>query len=198
MHKKEDTRLRHVKHDSTRGFKFRSFQKDDTNHLADYIYELKMSLNWKDTDQKEVGRRKPGRMPERSKAPDSRHPSVENSGTRVCAWVRTPLLSENVLNTMRQRPQLTNSVILERQFKMTVQSKTKQTTRNVIGWLIAEQFKKAQRRRYPAKTCETRKYTWVWTKNFSNGWHQPFSRLNLWIENVTQLKRHRSKGKMST
>ena len=33
-------------------------------------------------------RRKPGRMAERSKAPDSRNSSVENSGTRVCAWVR--------------------------------------------------------------------------------------------------------------
>ena len=156
-----------------------------------------MSLNWKDTYQKEVCRRKPGRMPERSKAPDSRHPSVENSGTRVCAWVRIPLLSENVLKTMRQSPQLTNSVILERQFMMTVQSKSKQTTRNVIGWLIAEQFKKAQRRRYPAKTSGTRMYAWVGTQIFSNGWHQPFSRLNLWIEKFTPLKKHRSYRKKS-
>ena len=100
---------------------------------------------------------------------------------------------------MRQSLQLTNSVILERQFEMTVQSKRKQTTRNVIGWLITEQFKKAQKIRYPAKTCETRKYTWVWTKIFSNGWHQPFSRLNLWIEKFTQLKKHisyrKSRGK---
>ena len=169
MHKKEDTRWRHVKHDSTRGFKFKTFQIDDTNHLADYISELKMSPNWKDTDQKEICRRRPGRMPERSKATDSRNSSFENSGKRVCAWVRIPLLSENVLNTMRQSPQLTTSVILERQFKMTVQSKRKQTTRNVIGWLIAEQFKKAQKRRYKAKTCETRKNTCVWTKIFSNG-----------------------------
>ena len=64
-------------------------------------------------------RRKPGRMAERSKAPDSRNSSVENSGTRVCAWFRIPLLSENVLNTMRQS-QLTNSIILEHQVKMTV------------------------------------------------------------------------------
>ena len=56
--KKEDTRWRHVKHDSTRVFKFKSFQIDDTNRLADYISELKMSLNWKDTDQKEICRRK--------------------------------------------------------------------------------------------------------------------------------------------
>ena len=147
MHKKEDTRRRHVKHDSMRGLKFKSFQIDDTSHLADYISELKMSLDWKDTDQKEICWRKAGRMPERSKAPDSRNSSVENSGTRVCAWVRIPLLSENVLNTMRQSLQLTNSVILERQFMMTVQSKSKQTTRNVIGWLIAEQFKSAQKRR---------------------------------------------------
>ena len=109
---------------------------DDRNSLADYISELKMSFNWKDTEQKEkMGRRKPGRMAERFKAPDSRKSSVEISGTPVCAWVQIPLMSENVLNTMRQSLQLTNSVILERQFKMTAQSKRKQKTRNVIrGW----------------------------------------------------------------
>ena len=123
--KKENTRRSHVKHDSTRGFKCKSLQIDDKNRLTDYISELKMSLNWNDTHQREICRRKPGRMAERSKAPDSREYSVENSGTRVCAWVRTPLLSENVLNTMRQSFQLTNSVILERQLKMTVQSKRK-------------------------------------------------------------------------
>ena len=159
--KKEDTRWRHVKHDSTRGFKFKSFQIDDTNRLADYISELKMSLNWKDTHQKEICRRKPGRMPERSKAPDSRNSFVENSGTRVCAWVRIPILSENVLNTTRQSLQLTNSIILKRQFKMTVQSKRKQTTRNVIGWLIADQFKSAQKRGDPVETCKTRLYARV-------------------------------------
>ena len=125
VHKEQDTRRRHVKHDSTRGFKCKSFQIDDTNRSADYISELKMSLNWKDTDQKEICRRKAGWMAERSKAPDSRNSSVENSGTRVCAWIRIPILSENVLKTMRQSLQLTNSVILERQFKMTVQSEKK-------------------------------------------------------------------------
>ena len=49
---KKDTRRRHVKHDSTIGFKWKSFQIDDTNRLADYISELKMSLNWNDTDQR--------------------------------------------------------------------------------------------------------------------------------------------------
>ena len=132
VHKKEDTQRRHVKHDSTRGFKWKSFQIDDTNRLADYTSELKMSLNWKDTHQKEICRRKPGRMAERSKAPDSRNSSVEKSGTRVCAWVRIPLLSENVLNTMRQSLQPTNSVILERQFKMTVQNKRLATS--LGGW----------------------------------------------------------------
>ena len=161
MHKKEDTRWRHVKHDSTRGFKFKSFQIDGTNHLADYISELKTSLNWKDTDQKKICRRKPGRMPERSKAPDSRNPSVETSGTRPCAWFHIPLLSENVSNTMRQSLQPTNSVILEGQFKMTVQSQRKQTTRNAIGWLIADQFKSAQKRGYPVETCKTRLYARV-------------------------------------
>ena len=53
---------------------------------------------------------------------------------------------------MRQSLQLTNSVILERQFKMTVQSKRKQKTRDVIGPLIAEQFESAQKRGYPAET----------------------------------------------
>ena len=167
---KKDTRRRHVKHDSTLGFKWKSFQIDDTNRLADYISELKMSLNWNDTDQKEICRQKPGRMAERSKAPDWRKSLVENSGTRVCAWVRIPLLSENVLNTMRQSPQLTNSVILERQFKMTVQSKRKQTTRNVIGWLIAEQFKKSTKKKIPSKDMwNTKVRAWVWTKIFSNG-----------------------------
>ena len=133
-----------MKYDSTRGFKCKSFQIDDTNRLADYISEMKTSLNWNDTDQREICRLQPGRMAERSEAPDSRKSSVENSGARVSAWVRFPLLSENFLNTMRQSPQLTNSVILERQFKMTVQSKRKQKTRNVIGRLIAELFKSAQ------------------------------------------------------
>ena len=41
VHKKEDTRRRHVRHDSTRGFKCKSFQIDDTSRLADYISELK-------------------------------------------------------------------------------------------------------------------------------------------------------------
>ena len=180
-----------------RGLKIKSFQIDDTNHLADYISELKMSLNWIDTDQKEICRRKPGRMPERSKAPDSRNSSVENSGTRVCAWVRIPLLSENVLNTMKQSLQLTNSVILERQFKMTVQSKRKQKTRNVIGRLVAEQFKSAKKedtRWRHVKHDSTRVYIQI----FPQRWHKPFSRLHLWIENVSQLKRHRSKGNMST
>ena len=196
--KKEDTRRRHVKHDSTRGFNCKSFPTDDTNRLADYVSQLKRSLNWKDTHRKEICRRKPGRMAERSEAPDSRSCSVENSGTRVCAWVPIPLRSENVLNTMKQSLQLTNSVILERQFKMTVQSKRKQKTRNVIGRLIAEQFKSAQKRRYPAETCKTRLYARVWMQIFLNRWLKSFSRLHLWIEKVTQLKGHKSKGNMST
>ena len=154
-------RRRHVKHDCTPGFKCKSFQIDDTSRLADYIPELKRTINWNDTDQKEICRLQPGRMAERSKAPDSRNSTVENSGTRVCAWVRIPILSENVLNTRKQSLQLTNSVILERQIKMTVQSKRKQKTRNFIGRLIAEQLKSALKRGYPAKTCETRLNAWV-------------------------------------
>ena len=159
-----------MKHDSTRWFKGKSFQTDDTNRLADYISELKTSLNWNDTDQKEICRRKPGRTAERSEAPDSRNSSVKNSGTRVCAWVWFPLLSENDLNTMRQSSQPTNFVILKHQFKMTVQSKRKQTTRNVIGWLIAEQFKKSTKKKIPSKDMwNTKVRAWVWTKIFSNG-----------------------------
>ena len=75
---------------------------DDTNRLADYISELKNLPNWKSTNHTEKSQGKPGGMAERSKAPDSRNSSVENSGTRVCAWVRIPLLSENVLNTLKQ------------------------------------------------------------------------------------------------
>ena len=171
---------------------------DDTNRSADHISELKKLPNWKSTHHTAKSRGKPGRMGEQSKAPDSRKSSVENSGTRVCAWVRMPLLSENVFNTTRQSLQLTNSIILERQFKMTVQSKRKQTTRNVIGWLIAVWFKMQKKeRRYPAKTCETRKYTWASTKFFSNGWHKPLRRSHLWIEKITQLKKHTSYSKKS-
>ena len=54
MHKKEDTQQRHVSDESKRGFKCKSFQKDDTNRLADYIPELKRTINWNDTDQKEI------------------------------------------------------------------------------------------------------------------------------------------------
>ena len=47
VHKKEDTRRRHVKHDSTRGFKCKSFQIDDTNPLADYISNENVTqLKW--------------------------------------------------------------------------------------------------------------------------------------------------------
>ena len=122
-----------MKHESTRGFERKSFHIDDTNRLADYISELKKLPNGEATNRKKkMCRRKPGRMAERSKDPGSRKSLVENSGTRVCARVRIPLLSENVLNTMRQSLQLTNSLILERQFKMTVQSKIKQKNRKVV------------------------------------------------------------------
>ena len=57
MHKKEDAQQRHVKHESTRGFRRKSFQMDDTNRLADHNCELKNLPNWKDTDQKELCRR---------------------------------------------------------------------------------------------------------------------------------------------
>ena len=134
---------RYVKHECTRGFERKSLQVDDTNRLAEEISEIQIQPNWKITDHTEKCRRKPGRMAERSKAPDSRKSSVDNSGTRRCACVRIRLLSDNVLNTMRQSLQLTNSVILERQFKMTVQSK-KKTQRSL--WLITEWFKSAQKK----------------------------------------------------
>ena len=113
---------------------------------------------WKSTDHTEKNRRKPSRMAERSKAPDSRYSSVENSGTRVCAWVLIPLLSESVWNTMRQSLQTTKSVTLERQLKMTVPSK-KQKNRNVIRGRWPRGFemhkKEDTRRRYQknARTC---------------------------------------------
>ena len=77
-------------------------------------------------------------------------------------------------------------------------AKKKQKTRNVNGRLIADQFKSAQKRGHPAETCKTRIYARVWMQMFPNRWHKPFSRLHLWIDNVTQLKGHRSKGNMST
>ena len=94
---------------------------------------------------------------------------------------------------MRQSLQLTNSVILERQFKMTAkQKKTKKSQSRL--WLTSERLETAQKR-YPAETCETRKYAWVWTQIFSNGLHKPCSRLNLWNEKITQWKGHKSKEK---
>ena len=39
---KEDTQQRHVKHESTRRFKRKTFGKDDTEPLADYTSELKI------------------------------------------------------------------------------------------------------------------------------------------------------------
>ena len=109
------TQERHVKHECTHGFKCKSLQMHDTNRLADYISKLKRLPNGKAKNpKKKMCRRKQGRIAERSKEPGSRKSSVENSGTRGCAWVRIPLLSENVLNTMRQSLQPTNSVTLER------------------------------------------------------------------------------------
>ena len=132
---KKDTQTGHVKHECTRGFKRKSLQTDDTNRLADKISEKQIQPNWKITERTEKCRRKPSRMAERSKTPGSRTSTVENSGTRMCAWVRIELLSENVFNTMRQSLQLTNSLILERQFQMTVQRKRNKKKRNVIrGW----------------------------------------------------------------
>ena len=158
---------------------------------------MQIQPNLKSTNQTEKCRRKTATMAERSKAPGSRNSTVENSGTRVCAWVRIPLLSENVLNTMRQSLQLTNSLILERQFKMTVQSKKKQKKSQRHPWPTAERFISAQKGGYPAETLETRRYAWVETQNFWKGWHKPFSRLHLWNANSTQLKKHRSYRKKS-
>ena len=126
---------------------------DDTNRLAHYISQLKILPNLKRINQKRKRRQKPGSVVERSKAPVSKNCSVENSGTRMCAWVRIPYLSENVSNAMRQSIELTNSLILERQFQMTAQSKKKSQRH---PWLIPEQFQSAQKGGYPAETLETR------------------------------------------
>ena len=111
------------------------FEMSDDNCAADYTSEFKKLKNeiaqFKSimADEPQAGKT------QRSNAPDRRISSTETSGTKVCAWVPITPLSENVFNTMRQSLQLTNSVILERQFKMTAQSKRKQKTRNVIrGW----------------------------------------------------------------
>ena len=136
----------------------KSFEMYDDNCAADYISEFKKLKN-EIAQLKNIMAGEPhAGKAQRSNAPDCRISLVETSGTPVCAWVQIPLLSENVLKTMRHSLQLTNSVILERHLKMTVQSERKQKTCNVIGWLIAEQFKSAKKRRYPAKTCETRLY----------------------------------------
>ena len=113
----------------------KSFEMYDNNCAADYISELK-KLKKEIAQLKSIMADAPqAGKAQRSNAPDCRISLVERSGTPVCAWVRIPILSENVLNTMRHSLQLTNSVILQRQFKMTAQSKILQKTRNVIrGW----------------------------------------------------------------
>ena len=85
-----------------------------------------MLPDWKGAVKKEKCLLQPVRAAERCQALDSSSSWVENSATRLCAWVLIPLVSGNVLNTMRQNLQQTNSVILERQFKMTVPGKRKQ------------------------------------------------------------------------
>ena len=57
-------------------------------------------------------RRVPDKMAKRYNAPDSRISSVYNSGTRVCAWVRIPVLPEHVWDAMREILQLMKSPIL--------------------------------------------------------------------------------------
>ena len=75
------------------------------------------SLNWKcyTIEKKQLKKihRPPGKLAERAKAHKSRNSSVEKSGTRVCARVRIALLSENVLDEVRQNFQLSNSPIQE-------------------------------------------------------------------------------------
>ena len=169
---------------------------DNTNCLDDYTSELKMSLNWKDTEQKEkMCRRKPGRMDERSKAAGSRKSSVKNSDTRVCVGSNPTTVGKRFEHD-KTEPSAgkfchTETLIQDDSPK---QKQTKDSQRH--PWLIAGRFKSAQKRRYQAKTCGTRKYAWVWTKTFWNGWHKPFSRLHLGIEKVTQWKGHKSKEKM--
>ena len=148
-----------------------------------------MLPDWKGALQKQECWRQPGRMADWSKAPDSRSSPGKNSGTRLCAWVRIPLLSEHVLNTMRQSLQLTNSVILERQFKMTVRSKRKQKNRNVNRGRQPTGLKVHKKE---AEICEVRMYACVWTQILANWWQKPFSRLHLRIAKFIQLKGHRS------
>ena len=111
---KKDTQQRHVIHECMRGFKRKSFEMDDTNRLAYYTSEMQIQPNWKITHHTEKCRRKPGRMAGRSKAPDARNYLFENGDTRVCAWVRSPLLSENISDVMRHKIQLTKSLILKK------------------------------------------------------------------------------------
>ena len=121
--------------------------------------------------------RVPDRMAKRYNAQDSGISSVETSGTRVCARVRIPLLSEKVLNTMRQILQLTNSVLQQRQLKMTLQNKRKQ---KFATSSLAERSKSAQKRRYQPEICGTQMSAWVQTQISWNGWRKPWCRLNLW------------------
>ena len=58
-----------------------------------------------------------GRMAERSKAPDSRNFSVENSGTQMCAWVRIPLLSPAFLLYQICNTPLLALILVNKKFK---------------------------------------------------------------------------------
>ena len=112
---------------------------------------------WKSTDHTEKNRRKPGRMAERSKAPDSRNSSVENSGPSVCVG-SSP-------NPVRKRFEQDEAEALADKFYHTGtlieddSPKQKQKNRNVIrgrwpsGFEVHE--KEDTRRRYQknARTC---------------------------------------------
>ena len=147
--------------------------------------------NWKTTGHTEKSRRKPGRMAERSKAPDSRNSSVENSGSRKCPWVRIPILSWT-----RWGRAFSRQILSHWNVNWRWQSKAKKNQQIATSSVVErKRFQSAEKRRLPAETCETRKYAWVWTQIFSNGRHKPFSRLYLLIEKNTQWKGHKSKEK---
>ena len=110
------------------------FERDEAEPSADKFCHTGTSIQDDSPKQKKTkdSQRLPWLIAERFKSAQKRRYPAKTYNTRVCAWVRIPLLSENVLNTMRHSLQPTNSVTLERQFKMTAQSKRKQKTRYVI------------------------------------------------------------------
>ena len=72
VREKEDTQQRHVKHQCMHGFKRKSFQMDEHKPFSTLHFSIENFIQFKAHKLKKKRRQKPGRVVERSKAPDSK------------------------------------------------------------------------------------------------------------------------------